>query len=187
MGLNCVLQLPPQTRAKDIHDAILALAGNVPTKYPFGRSNRGPGRDFFWGWDTKYHAEPGSTYPDYLFLQGPAPVRGKEQTFYAMFCFEDENKAGWRTLYPRSNGFWVAVCLRLIHLFGGILDISDGDSTEQDVIVPFEYSEMGLIEASGLNSHNEGFHMRQDACFLQAPLTQEELAEGTRLSAYKAL
>ena len=167
MGVDVHILLPAAVRFSDVVTLVGVLAG-VPFR-----------RNAHFGWVEFPESGPiGMPSSIAEMANINVPFQGKVRN--TSFHFESDKGAEWRTMIPRSNGFWCAIGKRLVNFFGGKVQYQDyNDSWDLEV----EPKPAQFLQ----HNSNDEFAAFHDAMALEKPLSEDEIAEGLANSAYGVL
>lgn len=189
MGVDVRLYLYRSAEPREVATAMAILSGNDPNPswVPSGGGGRfaGPEPAYYHGarsdkgfWVPRPKYELKAT--DFSFGAGTitfdSPVDPDNQFHYTMIHSIHEHGFGW-LLGPKSTPYWIAVCRKLVDIFGGALDHNDCDSVENDY---FRFERVRGEGGEGDNSYLD----RQDLLLDLKALTPDEIEACRGFAAY---
>ena len=188
MGVDVRLYLYRSADPEEVAKAMAILGGNAvspdfistangfrakPATPPYlGRCEAEGG---FWMARPKVKAKPVEGIFGMATIEFAAPVDPHSHHHYCNIHTISEHGFGW-LLMPPSSPFWIAVCRRVVDIFGGALDHNDCDSSPADY---FRFEDPVNDEGNG-----ERYYERQQRLLDLRPLTGEEIEACREFAAY---
>lgn len=172
MGVNTLIYIPNDVWLIDLSEVIGILLGIKPEKSQLTKDA--------WSVKVKGVSVSGSAnVAECAWIkikQSKKLITGNEaiSLFYHYECSNDPN---YRLIMPRSRPAWIALGLRLIQFFGGLIDFDDSDDIEID---------RGYFKPRGRNNPEDGKEWQdyQEAIFNIKPLTKKEIEDAKQYAAY---
>lgn len=168
MGVDTRISLPNQVTIHDVANAIGVLFGCPSEEYP------SHGHVF---WRVPAVLLQSSSVIGCASIRVDTPTQGPRSFLYH---FEGDGPEPFgRTLLPRATAVNIALCKRLVGIFGGVVDFNDSDSEDYDYFRPTPT----YVGATG----GDPWVALQDAIFQASPLTDGEVAVCEPFAAYKGV
>lgn len=161
MGVDTCIYIPDTVRIRDLANAIGILAGlKIETENEYKTVK---------GIEVKNSSVLGCVDIDFK-----SPI--DKENHNVMLHLEPKMR-NYKLLMPRSTPFWLAIGIRLINHFGGLMDFNDSDA------IDFDESR----QENPLNGAYDGetWRMKQEELYSLEPMTKEEVNAMNKYAAYK--
>lgn len=128
MGVDVRLYLYRSADLKDVANALSILAGNDPNPQPI----RGGGKSWEYPQPKVEIKNSGDLSPTMWTIQFNSEQTDPHNQVHFTYVHLTSDHGFGFVASPPSTPWWIAVCRRLVDLFGGALDYNDCDLSEAD-------------------------------------------------------